>query len=304
MVSWFEKRKGLVLGLCLAGQGIGAAIVPPIINKVIQLASWREAYCGFGLLNILFCLPVLYVVIRNTPEEMDTYPDGIIPEQVDHEAHIPISFRGYTFHKCLALPAFWKMVAVFFLLGLGQSGPLVHMIPILVDNGFVQSKAASIVFLLGMGVLVGRVIAGYLMDRFFAPFVAAAFLVGPVIGFSALALAPSTGSAVLAVFLLGSAAGAEFDVMAFFCTQYFGRPAFGRTYGTMFAILNLGGGIGAYLTGVCYDIFSSYYLALLLGAVLMSIAMLITIILGEYPELPLESKGDKSTLDPCSIQTS
>lgn len=76
LVAWFDEKRGLALGIGLAGVGIGTAMVPVIATKIMELYSWREAYAGLGLLIIILAAPVIALVLRNSPREMGLLADG------------------------------------------------------------------------------------------------------------------------------------------------------------------------------------------------------------------------------------
>ena len=87
------------------------------------------------------------------------------------------------------------------------------------------------------------------MDRFHAPYVALCFMLGPVIGLAMFAMGASGGLAVLCAVLVGMATGAEFDVIAFFISRYLGLKSFGKIYGQIFGVFQLGCGLGPLVMG-------------------------------------------------------
>jgi len=144
---------------------------------------------------------------------------------------------------------------------------------------------------LGISLIGARLLCGYLMDKFFAPLVAAAFLIFPVFGLATLAIEPARWSGILATISLGLAMGAEFDVMPFLCAQYFGRFAFGKTYGLILVMFALASAAAVSLTGISYDAFSSYSVALTVGAVFSLVAVGLLLSLGKYPKLPVQTRA-------------
>ena len=286
LVSWFEKRKGWALGLALTGTGVGAMIVPPLVQAIIQTAGWRGAYLALGALNLILVLPLLYKFVLNSPAEKNTWPDGIPQETGSNEKQQLHMRTGFTLGQCARQRVFWKIVIGIFLVALAQTGPFVQLIPILRDVGLEEFAAATTASLLGVAVIIARLLCGYLMDRFFAPFVADVFLVAPVFGFIAFALEPSIWTAVLVTVLLGMAYGAEFDILGFFCSQYFGRLSFGKIYGILFAVYSLAVGVAAPLAGWSYDQSGSYVEMFVAGALVNLLAVFLILTLGRYPELP------------------
>ena len=290
LVSWFEKRKGWALGLALTGTGVGAMIVPPLVQAIIQTAGWRGAYLALGALNLIIVAPLLYKFVLNSPAEKNTWPDGIPPTTgADENRQLHMS-KGFTLGQCLRQGVFWKIVIGIFLISLSQTGPFIQLIPILRDVGLEEFAAATTASLLGVAVIGSRLVCGYLMDRYFAPFVAGAFLVAPVFGFIAFALEPSIWTGVLVTVLLGLAYGAEFDILGFFCSQYFGRLSFGKIYGILFAVYSLAVGLAAPLAGWSYDESGSYVEMFVAGALINLLAVLLILTLGRYPDLPVQKE--------------
>ncbi len=98
--------------------------------------------------------------------------------------------------------------------------------------------------LFGLTVILGRVSCGYLVDRYFAPYVAVVFLVGPAVGIALLALDSGTSTVYLAAVLLGLGLGAEFDLLSYFISRYLGLKVYGKIYGLMYSAFSLGAGSG------------------------------------------------------------
>ena len=292
LVSWFEKRKGWALGLALTGTGVGGMIVPPLVQAIIQTAGWRGAYLALGAFNLIIVVPLLYKFVLNSPAEKNTWPDGVAPVTGDEENRQVHMRGGFTLRQCLGRKVFWKIVIGIFLVSLSQTGPFVQLIPILRDVGLKEFAAATTASLLGVAVIGSRLVCGYLLDRFFAPFVAGAFLVAPVFGFIAFILEPSIWTAVLVTVLLGLAYGAEFDILGFFCSQYFGRVAFGKVYGILFAVYSLAVGVAAPLAGWSYDQSGSYVEMFIIGALVNLLAVVLILTLGRYPVLPIQQDSD------------
>ena len=290
LVSWFEKRKGWALGLALTGTGVGAMIVPPLVQAIIQTAGWRGAYLALGALNLIIVAPLLYKFVLNAPAEKNTWPDGVPPTAGDEGNRQLHMRKGFTLRQCVRQRVFWKIVIGIFLISLSQTGPFVQLIPILRDVGLEEFAAATTASLLGVAVIGSRLVCGYLMDRYFAPFVAGAFLVAPVFGFIAFALEPSIWTGVLVTVLLGLAYGAEFDILGFFCSQYFGRLSFGKIYGILFAVYSLAVGLAAPLAGWSYDESGSYVEMFVAGALVNLLAVLLILTLGRYPDLPVQKE--------------
>jgi cyanate permease len=106
------------------------------------------------------------------------------------------------------------LAAVFFLVAVAINGTVAHVIPLLTDRGFSQDTATAIFGLFGLATLAGRLLAGYMVDRIFAPHVASVFFLAPIAGFVFLASAAGPLPAV-GVVLFGLGLGTEIDLIAF-----------------------------------------------------------------------------------------
>ncbi|NRA83856.1 MAG: MFS transporter, partial [Gammaproteobacteria bacterium] len=289
LVSWFNKKRGLALGLGLSGVGLGTTIVPFISGYFIEHYSWREAYLAIGMLIIVVVFPIAYFLFKEKPADLGLTQDGVSADEVDEAQADPSNSKtviGYTAKEALKTKSFWLMAGSFLITGLTTSTVLVHLVPMMMDRGMTLQEAIGTFAYLGLSIVGGRLIAGYLMDRFFAPFVVVIFLIGPVIGLAFFAMGASGFEATICTGLIGIAIGAEFDVMAFFTSRYFGQRSFGAIYGYNYSAFKVGASVGPLIMGISYDQFGRYTEVLWAMSGVMLIACILVLLLGKYPQLP------------------
>jgi MFS family permease len=193
---------------------------------------------------------------------------------------------GITWNDAWRDQTFWIMVGAFFLVGASVQGCVVHLAPMLTDRGGTAAQAALATSLLGLALLVGRLISGYSLDRFFAPRVAMVFFGAAALGISLLWRAPVGRTAYLAAFLVGLGAGAEVDIIAFLHSRYFGLLAFGEIYGYAFASFAMAGALGPLLMGLGFDHTGSYGSVLIGFLIATLVAMATMLKLGPYRYRP------------------
>ena len=267
LVGWFEKKRGLALGVALSGFGVGGALVPEVAATMTGLYGWRSAYQLFAALVLLVSLPVTLLMLKEMPT----------PAAAGTSEQQPPVF-GLSGREAARTRSYWLVMASFLLVGIGITSILSHMVPMLMDRGMSFTAAARAMSTLAVALILGRMIAGYLMDHFFAPYVTAAFIVfGLAGGIVLLALGAVGAWAYVAAALVGLATGSEISEIAYIVGRYFGQRAFGLIYGIMFAAFQLGSAISAPLMGYYYDSHGDYIGALwgitalvLLGAVLIA----------------------------------
>ena len=123
-------------------------------------------------------------------------------------------------------------------------GCLGHFIPMLMDLGLTVERAAIATSILGGAEVLGRLVAGYWLDRVFAPWVAAILWLAGIGGVSILLIGLGGGVLFLSAVLLRMAWGGEGDVLAYLVSRYFGIREFGRIYSRLLAINLLVGVVG------------------------------------------------------------
>ena len=249
--SWFEKRRGLALGLTMAGLGIGGAIAPVLSQSLIDDFGWRMAYRYLGVIILVVSFPLLLLLLRNRPPQP--------ARQALEESWAPRTEEtGLSVAESARQGAFWFMAIGFFLVALGNSGGLVHLPPLLTDAGLTPQRAAFYAGIMGVGVTIGRASAGFLLDMFHAPYVAIGFLLGPVLAYLSFLSGIDPKLVLVPVLLFGIGIGAEFDIIPYLITRYFGIKNFGAIYGIQIVTFSLGTGMGPVVMGFGYDKYGSY----------------------------------------------
>ncbi|MDQ3917363.1 MAG: MFS transporter [Acidobacteriota bacterium] len=272
---WFDRRRGLALGLVMLGVGVGAIIIPPAAQRLIAAFGWRSAYALLGCAVLLIALPVVGIFLREDPAQLGLTPDG--GEQPAEHLQVEPGSEGLSWHEIRHTPSFWLMLFIFFLVGASVHACVIHMPALLSDRGMGAGDAALGSSVVGAALLTGRCGTGYLLDRFFAPRVAIVLFLGAAAGMALLWLGGAGAVALVAAFLVGLGMGAEADIIAYLISRYFGLRAFGTAYGFGFGTFTLAGAVGAFLMGAGYDVTHSYgtplagfCTALLLAAALLT----------------------------------
>lgn len=240
----FDRARGLALGITLAGPGTAAVLLPPLLVAILAGDAWRT---GFRVLAgiALVAWPLVWLWLRATPAQEDAPP----------------ALAGSGRRAALGSRVYWTLALSFALVAMAASSLVVHMVPMLKDAGLAAADAARVASVIGIGVILGRLLIGWLIDRLFAPHVAAAIFAVAAGGCVLLARG-GPEAAPLAAFLIGFALGAEVDLMAYLTSRYFGLRHYGQLYGIVYSCFWIGIASGPALTGRLYDGYGNYALAL------------------------------------------
>lgn len=269
---WFERSRGFALGLMLLGTSLAAFIVPQIAVPAMQYGGWRFAFPVLALLPLLVALPIGLAWFREPRPEERPLARGTGP------------LPGVTLAEAIHGKAFWLLFGSISIVSLAYGGVYIHLAQIAALHGFELGTAKYVVSVAAIGILVGRVGVGLLFDRFWAPGVAFPALLLPALACwmltgTAHALTPMLAGA----FLLGFAAGAETDVVAFMTARYFGLARFGRIYGVLYMAFGVAAGVSPILYGAVSDATGSYDLALWSACVAFVVGGALLLALGPYP---------------------
>lgn len=278
LASWFVRRRGLAYGIAMAGGGLGYAYVPPLVQYCIDHYGWRSGYYALAALVLAVALPLLYACFRDSPAEIGLAADG-----EDPACAAPATAQRYlTRAEALRSPAFRTLFAVFAALSFALYGQLAHLVPLLTDRGMAATEAALVASVLGMTIIAARAFIGYLIDRLFAPHVAAGCFLASALGMVLLAGGATGAPAYLAAVCVGLSIGAEIDLLAYLTSRYFGLASFGQLYGIMFAAFLLGASLGPFAFGLAYEASGSYTGVLFAAIALVTFAAVITARLPRY----------------------
>ncbi len=267
---WFDVRKGLALGLSMMGTGLFGILCKPFLAWLIPLAGWRMSYVVLGLLPILIAFPIAWFMFHDT----DSHPDAPV------KTTLP---GGLAFSQAIRSWRFWLLFVAFLPVSVALSGPVPNMENMLKAGGINAATIVSLTPLIGFSALAGRLVGGWLLDRFWAPAVGFILLSLPAIAcfmFMQAGLTPAVAG--FAIFLIGFALGIEYDLMAFLVARYFGLKAYSSIYSLLYISFALGAGFGPLIFGWSFDRDGNYHGILLFSAILLVASAAALLLLGPY----------------------
>lgn len=266
--TWFVERRGLALSLVMAGSGTGSILFPPLAQLFIKHYGWRAAYFLLGMLVLLLGIPLTALFVRERPAG---------------ESGAEVRLLGRSVASSVRSLPFWILIATLFLGSISVNGAVTHLTPLLTDRGIAAERAAFVASAMGLASFAGRLITGFLLDRFFGPRIACGVLCSTAIGVALLASAATLPAAILAALLIGFGMGAEADVTPYLLTRYFGLRSFSTLYGFSWTAYAIAGAAGPWIMGRAFDASGSYTILLRLLAVSLLVSALLFLLLPLYP---------------------
>lgn len=278
VTAWFDDYRGIALGITLAGTGVAATLAPSYVVWLVSELGWRSAYVVLAITVTAIGLPAVYLLFRDPPDANETRLDRSQELRVQNTHGVPLS-------TALGQYRFWIMAIGLLLVAAGISGLITNLVPLLIDKGFTPATAGRYAGLIGISVISGRLLAGFLIDRVWAPLVAAVFLSAPCAAALLLSADTVTSSWIaLSAIVIGLSAGAELDLMAFLASRYFGLRHYGAIYGALYVFFSIGAGLAPFAFGRVFDNFGHYAPVLNVVAVMSVVGGAIMLLLGPYPK--------------------
>jgi MFS family permease len=272
VANWFVRLRGRALGLTMAGNAIGVALVTPLAQWMIGGWGWRVAWFVIALVAVLLLTPLAWWLVRRRPEDLGLYPDGdpgpavVVRGAGTGSATAPIpqsppetAFQvDWPLGAALRTRAFWLLVLSGSLTMFAIAGMSFHQIPVLVANGLDASLAAWLVSLYGFGWTFGSVAWGLVAERVPARYaLAGTYLLSGVCMLAVIRIHDLT-PAILYAGLYGLVNGGKETVDAVVWADYYGRRSLGAIRGYSRPLMvgaNAGGG---FVAGWAYDSLGSY----------------------------------------------
>jgi len=153
---------------------------------------------------------------------------------------------------------FWTLVVVVFGGTIATNGALVHLVALLSDRGVPADQAALSASAMAGASLVGRVVTGWLLDRFAAARVSVILLLIAAAGTFALAAAESFAVGLTASICLGFGSGGETDIVPYLIARHFGLRSLSTLYGFVWTVMGCAAAAGSLLMGQAFDASGSY----------------------------------------------
>ena len=290
--GWFDKSMGRALGLLFACGAVGAIIHPLWTQAVITHFGWRQAFLVMSALSLLMCgMAALLLVRERVPRSASTLTP--LPSQVSAETQSVSSYVNspQSMAAFLRDSIWWKLALFNMLFALGVGAIFMHFAALLQDRGATPGQAALAMSLVGLGGLLGNVLAGWLVDRMPAARLAVIVMVAPMIATLIIYAGGGLWVSIAAAGLLGLCSGGDNSVSILLARRYFSAETFGRASATQMVAMAAGGGVSPWIAGLVHDRTGNYDIALLMAAACMGAAALAAAWLPEFR--PVENSTAK-----------
>lgn len=285
--SVFESGRGLALGLTLSGTAVAQAIIPPLTNSLIDDFGWRGAFIclglGGGAIAFLACYFFLFdgYAIAKRQRESDARAGSAAKVSASKTL---LDVPGLTVAQAWRSQALQKIAITTFIMMVITIALNVHQFEILRATGMSRTSAAYLSSVAGIAGVAGKLVTGWLLDRYHARWVGGITLGVSCFAFLILMLPNLTTTMILTAMVInGYTAGTKLQITSYLVSAYGGMRHFGAIFGVIASLIAAGSGLGPVLAGLTYDLYGNYNPFLIAGIVgsLLSGALIAS--LRDYP---------------------
>jgi MFS family permease len=257
----FIEKRGLVLSIVQSANGFGRAASAPVVQFLISTIGWRHAYFALAGFMAVLVFPLGRFFRTHTPLRPERPTTRFEPLGVEPS-------RDWTVAEAMATPHFWLLLLVYLLTGLGSFFVSLHQLAFAADKGFDTLHAASI---LGMGSflsVIGTIFTGTISD-YVGREVSAIIAYGiSIVGVIAALFITSADQAWLLwihACFFGLTWGARGPMITAKTADLFQGRHLGAILGVISIGTGVGAAVGAWASGLIFDVFGSYRIAFILS---------------------------------------
>ena len=279
---WFNRRRGVALGIAASSQAVGSFIIPIVAQRTIAEFGWPGALLALAGFELVVCLPLVAMLVKDSPTPYGLRADGV---QADSQQAEPVDRPALTMAEMIRTLTFWKLAFCFVVMGMTFYAIVPNIVYILTKSAsMTMPQIAKIQAISGIAVLFGRVGFGYLLDRLHAPLVGFLAILCSALAAVLYAFGVDPSVILLAAIAGGFGIGGETDLMPYLASRYFGARSVSRVFGWFLFAFFLGAAAGPIAFAQLMAGYGGPFTPLLMLVGLQIVPAILFLSLGPYPE--------------------
>ena len=234
----------------------------------METYGWRAGYKALGLMVVVAWPVILALLILSGVGKSTGHA------QQRKQLGSPL--------QTLCQPPMLRLLLAFFCTAIATGGAVVHFVPMLIDAGYSQSRAAGMASLMGLCLTACRVLVGIASDRVFAPRLAMVLTSVSAIGFLLVPLGGAEALPYVAV-LVGLSLGAEVDLLVYLTSRYFQPKLYGHAFGVLYPSFLIGAAVSPVIYAELEKARGDYSTGFIWAGVFLAVS---TLLFGTLPRFP------------------
>jgi sugar phosphate permease len=275
---WFSRMRGRAMGLAYVGIGVGGTLAPVLAQFLIRESGWRQAMLAIGVIILLVLIPATLILVKNRPAEMNLQPDGDAARDTRPvETSLPTA--SLSLAPAIKTRSFWLILAGS-MMSIGAVGGVIQHLQLhLRGQGFTAEHAARLASLLLIASILGRIVMGYLADRFAKKYVMLAACLMIACAIPLLYMVERPGAVYVFAIVFGFGMGADYMLIPLLTAECFGVALLGRLMGIILTTDAIAQALAPVVVGRVYDVEGTYgwgfaMLSVMAAAAALAIALI------------------------------
>lgn len=279
--NWFGSRmRGRVMGLVMAGTGLGSMILNPIIGMINANIGWRSSYLLIGIIQLAILLPLILITIKEKPEDVGLKRIG------DDDMVAQQRVRGFKLKNAIKTKSFWLICGSALLFGMNGSSFMSNTLPFFSDIGFTAIEAAILGSATSAILIIGKISLGIICDKVGVKRASISFASLQILGMASLIFAMLVNRAFVfpAILFFGLGTSVATVCNPLITQEILGNRDYGSIYGIVTVFDTIGFGLGAMIGNIIFDSTGTYLYSWILGTILTT--TLVIVMISEYKLRP------------------
>jgi MFS family permease len=276
---WFIKKRGVAISIPFSGLALGAIVWPLLSQTLLSAYSLQHTFLILGIVAWFIMIP-LAQFIRKDPAQMGQRAYG---ETVDMQDNTIVhGIQGLSFSEAMRTSPFWIFGTIQFLWFFCQQTVAVHIVPLATDKGIAEITAASILSVLAVFNIAGRISIGFISDKLGIRRALSLCLILVTITVGWLYFAKEIWAFYVFAFAFGLTYGGIAPMQMLVTSELFGLKSLGMIFAVIGFYGTIGGALGPALAGYIFDATGSYNMILVALPFICLIATVLALVLLKY----------------------
>lgn len=275
--QWFKGRRALAIGIYGIGGSLASVSVPALNIWMINNYGWQSSWRIWAILLIVIFLPIMWILVVNTPEEIGVLPDNKSIENVDdiNEERINMEQTSWTLENAMKTKEFWFLGFCVTITPMITTGLVFHFFSIMSEKGISQSQAAYILGIMGIPGFIAPIIGGFILDKWKPKYIFSITFVIESFALVILVFVKTTSLAIVFMVIYGIAKSVQDVSGKVMWPNFFGRKYLGSIQAAATMFIVVGSAFGPIPFGAAFDNLGNYNWAIIAMATISILSSII-----------------------------
>ena len=272
VTRWFtgNSKRGLMVGISVAGVGLGTMIFPPLARWLIDSYGWKTSYVVIGIAVLVIIMSAAQL-LKRAPEQLVT--------SLENSNSIDTQQQGFSLSKAFKTRPFWLITLAYFGFGFILQAIMVHIVMHVTGLDIPSTSAVTMFIVLGGASVCARISMGSLADRIGNRTIVTGSFILLVIALSCLFIAREMWMFYIFAALFGFGWGGMVTSQSPIVADLFGMRSHGVILGVIVSTITFGSAVGPVIAGAIYDTSDTYTAAFIVCVVFAVMGIILSLLL-------------------------